>query len=49
MTRVNIHVPDDVHKRFKIEAAQKDVSLKDLIIKTIEDELETLERKNRGR
>jgi len=35
MANINIQVPDDIHKKLKIEAISKDSTLKDLIIKKL--------------
>jgi predicted HicB family RNase H-like nuclease len=37
MVNINIEVPEDIHKKIKILAATKDVSLKDLIIQALEE------------
>jgi predicted HicB family RNase H-like nuclease len=37
MVNVNIEIPEDIHKKVKILAASQGVSLKDLIIKALED------------
>lgn len=45
MTRVNIHVPDSIHKEFKISAALKGVTLKDLIVQAVKEEVNNIEKK----
>jgi len=37
MVNVNIEIPDEIHKKLKIAAAIKEKSLKELIIKTLEE------------
>ena len=37
MVNVNIEVPEDVHKKVKILAASKGISLKELIIQALEE------------
>jgi predicted HicB family RNase H-like nuclease len=37
---INIEVPDEIHKRIKILSAMQDISLKDLIIKTLEENID---------
>ena len=32
MVRINIEIPDDVHKTLKIESIHHDIALKDLIV-----------------
>lgn len=34
---INIEIPEDIHKKVKILAASKDISLKELIINALED------------
>ncbi len=35
MANINIQIPDDLHKKLKVEAIQEDTTLKELIIKKI--------------
>lgn len=37
MTRINIELPDEVHKRLKIEAVQKNQPLKDYLVKLLKE------------
>lgn len=37
MTHINIEIPEELHKKIKIEAVKKDSTIKDLIIKTLEE------------
>lgn len=37
MVNINIHIPDDLHKKLKLEAVKQDSTLKDLIIKALGD------------
>lgn len=39
MTNINIKIPDDVHKKFKIACAVEDVTLKERILKLLEEAL----------
>ena len=39
MTNVNIEIPDHLHKKTKIQCAIDEVTLKDFIIKSIEEKL----------
>ena len=39
MTNVNIEIPDDLHKKAKIKCAVDEVTLKEFIIKAIEERL----------
>ena len=36
MTRVNIALPDDLHKSIKLEALKNDKTLKDFVIEVLE-------------
>lgn len=36
MVNINIHIPDELHKKLKIEAVKQDSTLKDLIINVLE-------------
>ena len=38
MVNINIEVPDEIHKKAKINAVVLDIDLKDYIIKAIEKE-----------
>jgi predicted HicB family RNase H-like nuclease len=35
VTRVNIQLPDDLHKQLKLKALREDTTLKDLVIETL--------------
>ena len=39
MVRINIEIPDDVHKELKLEAVRKDKALKDFIVEALEKSL----------
>ena len=39
MTNINIELPDKLHKELRIKAIKKDIAMKDLIIESIEKEL----------
>ena len=38
MTNINIEIPAELHKRIKVEAAMKGQTIKEIIIKTLENE-----------
>ena len=38
MTRINIELPDELHKKLKIEAVNKDQPLKDYIVQLLRGE-----------
>jgi predicted HicB family RNase H-like nuclease len=38
MANINIEIPDDLHKELKINAAEKDSTLKELIIAILEQQ-----------
>ncbi len=37
MTNINIEIPDDIHKEIKLKAVLKDLTIKDFIIKSLEN------------
>lgn len=37
MTRINIELPDELHKRLKIESIHKNQPLKDYIVKLLKE------------
>jgi len=37
MTNINIEIPDDLHKKVKLEAVKQDSTIKELINKTLEE------------
>ena len=39
MVNVNIHIPDELHKKLKLEAVKQDSTLKNLIIEVLEQEV----------
>ncbi len=39
MVNINIEIPDDTHKKAKLESVLNEVTLKQFIIKSIEDKL----------
>ncbi len=39
MTNVNIEIPDELHKKAKIQCAIEETTLKDFVIKAIEEKL----------
>ena len=36
MANINLEIPDDLHKALKIEAAMQDITLKEFIIKILD-------------
>jgi len=38
MTHINIEIPDELHKKIKIESIKKNSTIKELIVKTLEEE-----------
>ena len=39
MTNININIPEELHKKAKQKALDKDITLKELIIKSIEEKI----------
>ena len=39
MVNINIQIPDDLHKKLKLEAINKDTTLKEHIIQKLEDKI----------
>ena len=39
MTRINIEIPEELHKKAKIASAVKEKTLRDFIISALEDKL----------
>ncbi len=39
MTNVNIEIPDELHKKAKVRSAIDEVTLKEFIVKAIEEKL----------
>jgi predicted HicB family RNase H-like nuclease len=37
MVNINIQIPDELHKKIKLNAVKEDTSIKDLIIRKLED------------
>jgi len=37
MANINIKIPDELHKKLKVEAAVNSITIKDHIIKNLED------------
>jgi len=37
MVNINIAIPDELHKKIKLEAVKKETTLKELIIKYLEE------------
>jgi len=40
MTRINIEIPEEIHRQLKIAAALKNETIKDLIIRLLNEEVE---------
>ena len=39
MTNINIEIPDDLHKKVKIQCAIEEITLKEFVIKAIEEKV----------
>ncbi|MFH1589473.1 MAG: hypothetical protein ABIB43_02815 [archaeon] len=39
MTNINIELPDEIHKIIKLEAVKQDSTIKELVIKTLKEDL----------
>ncbi|MFA5797783.1 MAG: hypothetical protein WC916_07175 [Candidatus Woesearchaeota archaeon] len=39
MVNINIQIPDELHKKLKLKAVEKDITIKDQIIRIIEKEV----------
>ena len=39
MTNINIEIPDDLHKKMKIQCAVEETTLKEYIVKALEERL----------
>jgi len=39
MTNINIEIPDELHKRIKIQCAVEEKTLKDFIVESVEQRL----------
>jgi len=37
MTNINIEIPDDLHKKVKIQCAIEEITLKEFVIKAVEE------------
>lgn len=48
MVNINIEIPDDTHKKAKLESVLNEVTLKQFIIKSIEDKLK-IKSKNQNK
>jgi len=46
LVNINIEVPDDVHKELKVKCAIEDSTIKDFIIKALEEEVVNFEKEN---
>jgi hypothetical protein len=44
MANINIEIPDDVYKKVKLEAIMADMTVKDLVIKKIDEGLRRRKR-----
>jgi predicted HicB family RNase H-like nuclease len=42
MVNINIEIPDELHKKLKLEAVKKDKTLKELIINILEEEIKKI-------
>ena len=41
MTNINIEIPDELHKKLKIQCAVEEITLKDYIVKTLEEKIKS--------
>ena len=39
MTNINIEIPDELHKKIKIQCAIEEVTLKDYVVSVLEEKL----------
>jgi len=39
MVNINIQIPDDLHKKIKLSAVKEDMSIKDYIIKILDNKV----------
>ena len=39
MVNINIQIPDELHKKLKLKAVEKEITIKDQIIRIIEKEV----------
>jgi predicted HicB family RNase H-like nuclease len=39
MANINIEIPDELHKEIKLRAVMEDISLKDYVIKNLENKI----------
>ena len=44
MTNINIEIPDNLHKKAKIKCAIDEITLKEFIIKAIEEKLKKFKK-----
>jgi len=40
MSNINIEIPDDLHKKIKLEAVKEEISLKEFIIKSLKKSMD---------
>ncbi len=45
MVNINIEIPDDIHKKAKLKSVVEDVTLKEFIIKAMEEKLKNRNKK----
>jgi len=48
MVNINIEIPDEIHKKAKLESVLNEVTLKEFIIKSIEEKLK-IKSKNQNK
>lgn len=39
MARINVEIPDGLHTDLKVEAAERDMTLKDLVIESLDEQV----------
>jgi len=49
MVNINIHLPDDLHKKLKLHALNKDSSLKALILNSLEKATKKVKLPRKGK
>jgi len=48
MGNINIDLPEELHKQIKVFCAMHSISIKEFLIKTLEEETETKKEKAKG-
>ena len=45
MKRLNVNIPDDVHKKLKLHCVEQELDMTEIVLKLIEEYLEKAEKK----